>query len=300
MSIKSEYKTQKEAFLFYLQRMDIDMLDIVLSETIIYFGVNKTDFLKRLHYIINELKSAGEKTPLNIYQKEEFSTTYYLTSTIFDFEQEFIIEEKEGCISDISSSLKLKTNEEIDELHCLELFFGIDERIDFKPTTDYVLKLHKCKNAFEEIVSDTIQIVDYFKICYWIKKHKSLYKEIKNDNLMFRFNDFRNLFKRLKYFKKHLKNSLSAAKAIRAFDDKNYNSIQKWKDDFNRLFFCRFQSFEVGLIKIEGMKNSLKINNYPNVIFKGTDFFSIIDFNELYLKHINIKQLILDDDELPF
>ncbi|MBP6754645.1 MAG: hypothetical protein KA210_00760 [Bacteroidia bacterium] len=291
---------QKEAFLFYLQRMDIDMLDIVLSDTITYFGVNKTDFLKRLDYIINELKSSGEKTPLNIYQKEEFSTTYYLTSTIFDFEQEFIIEEKEGCISDISSSLKLKTNEEIDELHCLELFFGIDERIDFKPTTDYVLKLHKCINAFEEIVNDTIQIVDYYKICYWIKKHKSLYKEIKNDTLMFRFNDFRNLFKRLKYFKKHLKHSSSSAKAIRAFDDKNYNSIQKWKDDFNRLFFCRLQSFEVGLIKIVGMKNSLKINNYPNVIFKGTDFFSIIDFNELYLKHINIQQLLLDNDQLPF
>ena len=293
-------KSQKEAFLFYLQRIDMDMLDIVLEDNISYFGVDKTVFLARLAYIINQLKLAGEETTLNINQKDEFSNTYYLTSNILDFEQEFIIEEKEGCISNISSSLEIKSIEELEELHCLEIYFGIDERTNFIPTTEYIIKLHKCRKAFEEIVNDNIQILDNYKISYWIKKHKSLYKEIKNDTLMFRLNDFKNLYFTLKYIKEQLKCSLAAEIAVRSFDDTSYSTIQKWKDYFNRLFFCKLQSFEVGFSILDRTNNTLKMNSYPNIIFKGTEFFSIFEFNKLYMKHCDFHPILIDDDDIPF
>ena len=82
----SNNKSQKEAFLFYLKKMDMIMLDIVLPDSITYFGANKTDFLDRIAYMVNQFKLAGEKTPLNINQKEEFTNSYYLTSNILDFE----------------------------------------------------------------------------------------------------------------------------------------------------------------------------------------------------------------------
>jgi hypothetical protein len=293
-------KSQKEAFLFYLKKMDMVMLDIVLPDSITYFGANKTDFLDRIAYMVNQFKLAGEKTPLNINQKEEFTNSYYLTSNILDFEQEFIIKEKEGCISNISSSLEIKSYEELEELHCLEIYFGLDERTNFIPTADYVMKLHKCRNAFEEIVNDNIQILDNFKISYWIKKHKSLYKEIKKDTLMFRLNDFKNLYFSLKYIKKHLKCYLAAEIAIRSFDDTSYSTIQKWKDDFNRLFFCELQSFEVGFSILDRTNNTLKMNSYPNIIFKGTEFFSIFEFNKLYMKHCDFHPILIDDDDIPF
>jgi len=293
-------RTQKEAFLFYLKKMDIVMLDILLPDDITYFGANKADFLKRIDYIVNQFKLAGEATPLNINQKDEFSNTYYLTSSILDFEQEFIIEEKEGCISNISSSLVIKSCDELEELHCLEIYFGIDERTNFIPSADYVIKLHKCRNAFEEIVNDNIHILDNFKISYWVKKHKSLYKEIKKDTLLFRVNDFKNLYFTLKYIKKHLKRSLTAEIAVRSFDDTSYSSIQKWKDDFNRLFFCELQSFEVGFSILDRTNNTLKMNSYPNIIFKGTEFFSIFEFNKLYIKHCDFHPILIDDDDIPF
>ena len=292
--------SQKEAFLSYLKKMDIAMLDIVLPEDITYFGTNKTCFLERLAYITNQFKLAGEATPLKINQKYEFSNSYYLTSNILDFEQEFIIEEKEGFISNISSSLEIKSIEELEELHCLEIYFGKDERTDFIPSTDYVIKLHKCRSAYEEIVNDNIQILENFKISYWIKKHKSLYKEIKNDTLMFRLNEFKNLYLTLKYIKKQLKCSLAAEIAIRSFDDTSYSTIQKWKDDFNRLFFCELQSFEVGFSVLDSTNNTLKINNYPNIIFKGTEFFSIFEFNKLYIKHSDFHPILIEDDDIPF
>ncbi|WP_396139860.1 hypothetical protein [Flavobacterium sp.] len=292
--------SQKEAFLSYLKKMDIAMLDIVLPEDITYFGANKTYFLERLAYITNQFKLAGEARPLNINQKDEFSNSYYLTSNILDFEQEFIIEEKEGYISNISSSLEIKSIEELEELHCLEIYFGKDERTDFIPSTDYVIKLHKCRSAYEEIVNDNIQILENFKISYWIKKHKSLYKEIKNDTLMFRLNEFKNLYLTLKYIKKQLKCSLAAEIAIRSFDDTSYSTIQKWKDDFNRLFFCELQSFEVGFSVLDRTNNTLKMNNYPNIIFKGTEFFSIFEFNKLYIKHSDFHPILIEDDDIPF
>ncbi|MDA3905746.1 MAG: hypothetical protein PF484_06700 [Bacteroidales bacterium] len=36
--------TQKEAFLKYLQRMDIGMLEMILDDSIIYFGASKKVF----------------------------------------------------------------------------------------------------------------------------------------------------------------------------------------------------------------------------------------------------------------
>jgi hypothetical protein len=44
----SQNMTQKEAFLKYLQRMDIEMLDQILDNSIDYFGASKQVFLEKL------------------------------------------------------------------------------------------------------------------------------------------------------------------------------------------------------------------------------------------------------------
>ena len=62
MSKITSNKSQKEAFLFYLKKMDIAMLDIVLPDNIQYFGANKADFLDRINYMVNQFRLAGEAT----------------------------------------------------------------------------------------------------------------------------------------------------------------------------------------------------------------------------------------------
>lgn len=290
--------TQKETFMEYFQRMDVEMLDIILDDSITYFGVNKTVFLERLSNIFKQIKGTGVAELLSI---QKLTTNRYCYSLKeLDLEQEFTMEEMEGRITSILSNKIVTSSEDLEELHELEIFFGLDERTDFIPTTDYVLKLHKVRNAFEEIVNDKIKILDFSYISYWIKKHKSLYKEIKKDTLMFKFNNFRNLYITLKYIKKRLKCSLAAEIAIRSFDDTSDSTIQKWKDDFNRLFFCELQSFEVGFTSIDRINKTLKINTYPNIIFKGSEFISIIKFNEIFTKYFDFSSIILDDNKIPF
>jgi hypothetical protein len=80
-----------------------------------------------------------------------------------DFEQNLLLKKKKR-ISSISSSLEVKSYEEFEELNNLEIYFGIDE----EPIL-YTYRLSnkiKCRNAFEEIVNDSIQILDNFKISY--------------------------------------------------------------------------------------------------------------------------------------
>lgn len=286
--------SQKEAFLFYLQRMDINMLDIILGDNITYFGVTKTVFIERLYYILNQHKLAGEKGFLTINHKVKTSNAYYLSSKILDTEQEFIIEEKEGNITNITSSLVVNSYEELEELHCLELFFGVDERAAFKPTTDYLIKLQRCKNAFEEIVNNKITILDKISISYWVKKHKSLYKEIKNEAFMFKYNDFKNLYFILKFHLRTLKHYKKALKAINTYDNSNSIAIQKWLKENERLFLCKSQSFVSNFKNIDEINKTVKLDTYPSIILKGADFITIIKFNELYLKHCKFNPIAIE------
>ena len=162
------------------------------------------------------------------------------------------------------------------------------------PTTDYLIRLQRCTNAFEEIINDKITILDNISISYWVKKHKYLYKEIKKDDLMFKYNDFRNLYFALKYFMKTLQCYKKTKKAINTYDNSNGIAIQKWLGENNRLFFCESQSFAQTFNNIDEINKTVKLNIYPSILFKGADFISIIKFNELYLKHCKFNTIAIE------
>ena len=50
----------------------------------------------------------------------------------------------------------------------------------------------------------------------------------------------------------------------------------------------------------DAKNNTLKKNRFPNIIFKGAEFFSIFEFNQLYIKNYDFHPKIIDDDDLPF
>ena len=64
--------TQKESFLQYLQKMDIGMLELILDNSITYFGVSKKIFLEKLSYIFNQVKLGGGRH------------IAYMSDTLFD------------------------------------------------------------------------------------------------------------------------------------------------------------------------------------------------------------------------
>lgn len=292
--------TQKEAFIFYLQRMNTDMLEVVLPDNICYFGAHKSEFLDKLSYIFNQLKLGGEKGLLQIKLNKENNNIFYLVSQVFGYEQEFIMEEKNGNIVNISDSKVINSLEEIEWLSHWEIFFGDDEKAEFIPSNEYVLKLHHCINAYEEIVNSEIQTYTGDDISNWVKKYQSLYEEVENDILWFKLNDFRNLFSHLEFIMSALKKHNEVKIALKSFDDSGSEAINKWVVDNNRLFFCGVLYFEGFFRVIDSINKTLKLTTYPNVDVIGQEFLDIIKFNELYMKHCIFQESVEEVDDVPF
>lgn len=293
--------TQKEAFIFYLQRMNIDMLEVILPDNSCYFGANKSEFLDKLSYIFNQLKLGGEKGLLQIKLNKENNNIFYLVSQVFEYEQEFIMEEKNGNILNISDSKVINSLEEIEWLSHWEIFFGDDEKADFITSNEYALKLHHCMIAFDEIVNSELQIFSGDDIAFWLKKNQSLYEDVENDFLWFRLNKFRDLFLILDGMIRALNNHKAVKKALKSFDKSNFEAINKWVNDNNRLFFCEVMGFDSGFTEINTINKTLKFFLYPNVYFIGQEFIDIIKFNELYLKYGIFQDYEEEEEEgVPF
>ncbi len=275
--------TQKEAFLKYLQRMDIEMIELILDDSITYFGASKKVFLQKLSYIFNQVKLGGEKGNLRIKQHKKRANTYYLLLKIFDYSNKFVIEEKEGNIIKIYDTKIKVSKEDIEGICQLDLFFGDDEKADFKPSNEYVMNLYRCTNAYEELVNGKIQILTSEDISQWLKKHSLLYEEVKEDYLFFKYNDFRNLFFEFEYLWESLQSYNEVKVALKSFTDTDTASLHQWLVDYYELAFCRVLSFDFNCSDIDVANKTLYY--HPNFYFKGDDFLSIVEFCKLYKKH---------------
>lgn len=297
----SSTKSQKEAFLFYLQRMDIEMINLILEDKYSYFDVTKDIFINKLYSFKSELESLGEIDSIQIYQKDNTSNTYFLCVENYDLQQELTFIEIENNIVDINSNF----NSKLHKWSPLELNFGIDERKNFKPSVEYLILVDHCTVALEEIVNENIKILDHDTIEYWINKHNSLYEKIKNELLMFKFNDFRKLFELLKDLKGLMACSFFAQIAIKEFDDSNKASIQKWKNDYLTLFVNHIEYFEGYFLDFEkiiysGINDIIPLDLFPNIYLLRNDFLHIKKFKDLYFALTNFSSLENNDATIPF
>ncbi|NBR14193.1 MAG: hypothetical protein EBU01_06370, partial [Crocinitomicaceae bacterium] len=118
--------------------------------------------------------------------------------------------------------------------------------------------------------------------------------KVKEDYLFLRYNDFRELFFFLEDLVEELQNYSEVEQALKLFTDTDTTSLNQWLDDYYSLAFCKVIGFELGFFNIDTKNKTLKIQDYPNVYFKGDDFFAIIEFNELYFKHYDNYQQTLN------
>jgi hypothetical protein len=300
MTVFLNPKSQKEAFLFYLQKMDIDMINLVLDDKFSYFDVSKDIFINKLRSFKSELEALGEIDSIQICQKDITSNTYYLCVENYDLEQEFTFKEIDNKIVDMNSHF----NSELHKWCPLELHFGLDERINFKPSVEYLIELQHCTNAVEELVNDDINIIDHEIIEYWINKYESLYHQVKDKLFLFKLNDFRKLFELLKDLKELIECSFVAQIAVNEFDDSNEASVQKWKNDYLTLFvgveYFEGYFFDFEKITCSGINDIIQLDLFPNIYLLRNDFLNIKKFKDLYFTLTNFSSLEINNDTIPF
>lgn len=300
--IKLDYpsiKSQKEAFLFYLQRMDIEMIELILENQYSYFEVTKSTFIKKLKLFKSEFEALDGKDELMIIQKDCTSNTYYLYEKNYELEQELIFKEVENKIVNISSQF----NDELKKWCPLELHFGLDERVNFQPSIEYLLQLHYCTTAFEEIVSQQLKIIDYDTIENWLNKHQLLYSEVKDEIFMFKLNNFRKLYELLTDLKELMECSFPAKLALDNFDDTREDAIQKWKNDYLTLFAGFVEIFEGFFTQYDkltyiGKNDVIQLAFFSNVCLLRSQFLDIKKFRDLYYELTNFSSLEFDSDDL--
>jgi len=215
--------------------MDIEMLDLILEDSITYFGVSKSVFLEKLSYIFNQERLSGEKGFLKIKKHKKRPNTYYLLLRMACYANRFVIEEEEGRIIKVYDIKKEISKDDIEFFDRVALFFGTDEKADFIPSNDYVMNVYRCTKAYEELVNDKIQVLTSNDIYQWLRKHVLLYNEIKDAYLLFKYNDFRTLFLLLKFLLEELQNYNEAKRALETFDDSNIAALHQWLVDYNRI-----------------------------------------------------------------
>lgn len=293
----TENYSQKEAFLNYLQHMDVDMMDLILDDSYTYFGASKKVFIAKLSFIFNRYISAGGSSYLEIKQHKKHKNWYSLLMPLFNKSYRFIIEESDGEIKNINSSKKSRSRNAIEGLTLLDLVFGDDEKADFIASTDYKMSVYNCNSAYAELISEEIKILTSKDVSDWLFNHSSLYKEVKDKYLFFRFNDFRilylvleNIFDQLQYYN-------VVKKALASFNSSDSASIQQWLADYDRLYFCKLFPFGYDFTDIDELNKTMKFICYSNLYVKGQDFISILKFNKLFNGLYNNAQPNIETDQ---
>lgn len=285
-----QIKTQKEYFLKYLESLDVEMLDLIIDDSMNCFGASKQVFLDRLNTIVAD--SRGDKNLWRLKKHKRRQNIYYLVILPFSYSVKFILEENEGNIISLRNPKILKTREDAEKVHSLDLYFGKDEKIGFKPTIDYLLNLYNCTKAYEEFVNDKDQFLTSADISDWLNRHAFLYEDVNFDYLFFKFKPFINLYMGLEFLNEQLQFYHKVMEALDAYSNENEDAILKWLDDYEILAYCDVISFSYNFSDIDYSSKKLRFCSYMNIYFQGEDFFSILKFTELYFEHVSDFQYL--------
>jgi hypothetical protein len=280
--------SQKEAFLHYLVKMDIDMLELVLDDSITYFGVSKLLFLKKLSDIFQAIGEHDflwnkEIFELQIKKHRNQNDVYYLKMGSYCFKNKFVIEENNGKITKLYNPKEFWSKNEVDFMSQVELFFYADEKNDFKPDTEYLMNVYRCKVAFEELVKQEKTILNFQDIYYWTNQHADLYSEIKNQYLISKYADFSNLYCWLKneildVFEEYQHQVTTALAELK--DVKSYDAVKEWIYRNEYIYLCGIMTLDSMITLEESFMIStgrlFRFLMYPNIYFQGKIFFDFM------------------------
>lgn len=279
--------TQKVKFLEALSQRDLVAIEQILEDNITYFGASKNDFISKMAFIFNQMTLAGQKGYLKLMQHKKHKNTFYIYSDVFNKSYKFIIEEDNGKLLKVYNSKKVRSVDDAEQISDLDLYFGEDERVGFKPSAIYLKTLYECKSAYEELEKNTINIITSLDINNWLVKHTLLFDKVYPQYQYFKLNDFRNLFFIIKWYFEILQKSDRVKVALKDFKNCKIEEIDDWCVHYNRLYFCETMGFQSLPLIIEYKNRRIRFNNKSNIYFTGDDFFAIVRFNEIFLNCFN-------------
>lgn len=274
--------TQKESFLYYMSQMDIEKIKDVLDDDVNYFGASKEVFIHKLNYVFKQIKLTGHTGHLPVKPNRCREDTFYLVLRKVNKLIKFVIKEDNDRIIKMEGVKVKRTREAVESLHPFEMFFGDDERLDFKVTPDYKNKLIQCNFYHNQLAGYKDRIFCLYELENWFRKSTPLFQEIKDDFLMFRFAAFTNLYSSIEFLLNQLRCSEQAKQGLKDFYDPDRVSIEEWYRLYHELFFFETNFFNVDIIMLQKDLGIAKHRFHKNLIIMGEEVTHIYEFNELW------------------
>jgi len=197
--------SQVDAVREYLSRMDVEMLDLVLSDQNTYSDLNKSLFLEKLSDIFEAFKAAGD-TRLELYLGEcanchKHCRGYTLLGNTSANYLDLLVAQEAGEVKDIFYCSDLINYREIDKNTGYTLSFDFEETAEYAEDPDYALLVHQCEQAM--IYWDTRKETStrFEDIDFWLNINASLYDECIGYFMHGRLDAFFDLYRKLSSLK---------------------------------------------------------------------------------------------------
>ncbi len=276
--------TQKEAFLKYLELMDFEMLDLIMDDSITYFGATKKVFLEKLKFITSYLDLPEAANSIKVWQHKKHQNIYYIYLKYISRTSKFFIEEEDNKIKKIYTNHRIKNRNDAIRLTSFDLFFMEDEMADFIATDKYLNLSNKCKDAYEELVNDEIHILTSKDISNYLIRHENLFRSVWDQYKISSYRYFTNFYFMLNNDFKKLRHFKEANIALKTFSNSTLPELHDWLVEYYSLAWTKVNSFNISFSKIDFDEKTIQWLFYSNIYFTGEDFFTIIKFDKLYFE----------------
>ncbi|MBS1776967.1 MAG: hypothetical protein JSS64_11880 [Bacteroidetes bacterium] len=288
-------KNKKELIIESFQKMDSTMLEILLDDNKTYQDAAKDIFLEKLNKAFSEFKEKGDTF---LFSHKGFCNSdecnnkgcsgYSFVGNNSKNYVDFIFQETENEINDIFHCNGFEiTGESIETNNSISIFIKNDEKADFKPSIDFLIKSQKCKLAYEELIHFQNTAIDKEVYLVWLEKFYPLYKSFDLPPIFYaEFDKFYWLYSRINELKDFLQSNKFAIKAIKEFqsiDKSNEKQLLIWLTKYEQtgnnltLFLYEDIDFE------QPEKN--KYFKVDNLKIDTSDFKHIAKFKFLFDEH---------------
>ena len=227
-------ESKKELIIESFEKMDLNMLEVLLDENNSYQEATKEVFLNKIEEIFTKLKTKGD-TRLDSYKgfcnSDECCNKgckgFSFVGNISKNHIDLIFEESDDDVNDVYSCSDFETfDKSLKKGNTINIIIMQDEEANFIPDVEYLIEVQKYNAAHEELYKHQNYIIDKNIYLPWIEKHNALYESLPfppfieySKCLMFYW-----LYSRIDNLKKYLNSDLFAKKAIAEFENIDLNN----------------------------------------------------------------------------
>jgi hypothetical protein len=290
-------QNQPEAFLYYMAKMDVRILSEILEDSRTYQNTTKELFMERLTEALEKFKEWGKDTVLEAIPGECRNEKcnigcrgYAFEGNCSELHLDLIIEMNNLQIMDICHCLDFKTEtKELNPDKSLSIEIYPDEKMDFQPTEEYLMTLHQCNNACDELLKKEKAILNLKTAGQWLEKYKELSNSFDIFYMPGRYKKFDRLYHRIKNLYELVEYKEEAEEALKFYDKtvknrETENRIVHWLVKYERLGNEVLESFMTYYFKNEEQTAAgfFPLNKEYSLLIDIQDFETHLEFKKLY------------------